>query len=90
MRWLSLALRDMDGIAAYILAEADGDTAQEVVARIFLASRSLATAPNRGRVGRVPHTRELVLEHLPYFLAYRVRGSEVQILRVIHASRNYP
>ena len=42
--------------------------------------------PGMGRAGRVPGTRELVL-HENYIAIYRVRGDDVEILRLHHAAR---
>jgi addiction module RelE/StbE family toxin len=83
VRWLRQALRDLDEIAIYI-ARDDQRTAQDVAGRIWETASTLRLSPERGRVGRVPGTRELVLPNLPYFLAYRVRDGEVQVMRVIH------
>ena len=88
VRWLSLALQDMDGIAAYLEEHEDRETALRVVDAIWQVGQSLKVLPGRGRHGRVPGTRELVLPRLSYYLAYRVRDDEVQILRVIHTARN--
>jgi plasmid stabilization system protein ParE len=43
--------------------------------------------PGIGRAGRVPGTRELVL-HKNYIATYRVRGEDVEILRLHHVARN--
>ncbi len=87
VRWLSLALQDVDAIGNWLGEQKDQEASFRIVGLIWNAGQSLRSLPNRGRPGRVPGTRELVLENLPYFLAYRVRGDEVQILRVIHTSR---
>jgi plasmid stabilization system protein ParE len=87
--WLRLALEDLHGIGSY-LAEHDLEAARNVARHIWEAGQSLAKVPSRGRPGRVPDTRELVLTKYPYFLAYRVSKQEVQILRVLHTSRQYP
>lgn len=87
--WLRLALRDMREIAAYI-AQDSPEAAKAIVERIWQESQGLSSLADRGRPGRVPGTRELVLEGLPYFLAYRVKGKTVQILRIIHTSRKWP
>lgn len=84
-----MALRDIDEIAAHIALDAP-ETATVVVERIWREGRGLCLLANRGRPGRVPGTRELVLDGLPYFLAYRVKGQAVQILRVIHSARHWP
>lgn len=89
VEWLRLALRDMREIATYI-AQDSPDTAKIVVERIWQDGQGLSSLAERGRPGRVPGTRELVLAGLPYCLAYRVKRSTVQILRIIHTSRQWP
>ena len=87
--WLTLALQDMRECAEFI-AKDDPETAALVVERIWQEGQSLCMLPERGRPGRVPGTRELVLPGLPYFLAYRVKGRSVQILRIMHTARHWP
>ncbi len=87
--WLRLALRDMREIATHI-AQDSPEAGKAVVERIWLEGQGLCSLAERGRPGRVPGTRELVLDSLPSFLAYRVKGKAVQILRVIHTSRQWP
>lgn len=89
VNWLRLALRDMREIATYI-AQDSPKAGKAVVERIWQEGQILCSLADRGRPGRVPGTRELVLDGLPYFLAYRVKGRTVQILRVIHTSRQWP
>jgi plasmid stabilization system protein ParE len=87
--WLRLALEDLHDIGTW-LAEHDLEAARDVARHIWEAGQSLATAPSRGRPGRVSGTRELVLTNYPYFLAYRVSRQKVQMIRVLHTSRQYP
>ena len=89
VRWLTLALEDLHDIAAY-LAEKDLEAGKQVAQCLWNAGQSLASLSSRGRAGRVAGTRELVLTDFPYFIAYRVVKSEVQILRVLHTARRYP
>jgi len=49
----------------------------------------LTRFPELGRPGRVPDTREL-LAHRHYFLIYRIREDAVQILRLLHTSKQWP
>ncbi|WP_016849770.1 type II toxin-antitoxin system RelE/ParE family toxin, partial [Xanthomonas citri] len=58
-------------------------TAAAAMARQVLeATRTLAEQPGRGRVGRVPGTREWVVKQTPYVLVYRVRDGALQVLHV--------
>jgi plasmid stabilization system protein ParE len=79
----------MREIAAHIARDSP-EAAKAVVERIWQAGQGLCFLADRGRPGRVSGTRELMPEGLPYFLAYRVKGKAVQILRVIHTSRQWP
>lgn len=90
VRWLKLALEDMDSLLAWLETEADRETANTVAQRIWDAAQSLCQLPSRGRPGRVPDTRELDVAKTSFFLVYRLKQDQVQILRVIHASREYP
>lgn len=89
VRWLTLALEDLHDIVGY-LAEKDSDAGRQIARCGWNAGQSLASLSSQGRAGRVTGTRELVLADIPYFIAYRVVKSEVQILRVLHTARRYP
>jgi toxin ParE1/3/4 len=45
---------------------------------------------HRGRPGRWPGTRELIIPGTPYIVPYRVKGPVVEILRVFHGARRWP
>ena len=89
VKWLKLALDDIQSIAEYISKD-DPEIAQSVVMAIWDATENLSYFPGRAKAGRVPETKELILTSLPYFIAFRVRNKTVEILRVIHTSRNWP
>ena len=74
----------------HLEANADKATAEDIAGRIWKAGQSLNHLSSRGRPGKVPNTRELVLNKAPYYLSYRVCENEVQILRIIHFARHYP
>jgi toxin ParE1/3/4 len=44
----------------------------------------------RGRKGRVPKTRELVIARTPFVVAYRINDKTIEVLRVFHGSRRWP
>jgi len=89
VRWLSDALADLRAIRAYI-AEHNPEAAQRVVTHIRHATLNLAGQPDIGRMGRIPGTRELVIQPYPYIVAYRQKGNELHILAVVHTSRRWP
>lgn len=90
VRWLKLALEDMETLLAWLEKEEDKETANAVAQRIWDEANGLCVLPSRGRPGRVPNTRELQVPKTSHFLVYRVRDDAVEIMRVIHFSRNYP
>jgi plasmid stabilization system protein ParE len=50
----------------------------------------LANFPEMGRPGRVYGTRELVIQSTPYIAAYRLKGSIVEVLALLHGARRWP
>jgi toxin ParE1/3/4 len=89
LRWLNLALDDLDEIAGYVSKD-NPDAARRMVKRLWEAARTLTGQPEMGRPGRVHGTRELVVVNTPFVLPYRVVGAEIEILRVLHGARNWP
>ena len=89
IRWLDDALTDVTEVYRYI-ADDDARAAARVLERIRTAVRLLAAVPHRGRPGRWPGTRELVVPRTPYIVPYRVRGEIIEILRVFHSARRWP
>ena len=89
IRWLDDALADVTEIYRYVAAD-DPRAAARVVERIQNAVGLLAEIPRRGRPGRWPGTRELVVPRTPYIVPYRVAGDHIEILRVFHGARRWP
>lgn len=85
--WLSRAADDLENIFDHIWEDRPRAAAREVD-KVLDAVAQLSRHPSRGRPGRVAETRELVVS--PYIVAYRVKGGELQILRVIHGARRWP
>jgi toxin ParE1/3/4 len=82
-------LRNLDDEAAYVAAE-NPDAACAVVARVLTAVAMLGERPELGRPGRVPGTRELVVQKTRYIVPYRVKRDAIEVLRVFHTSRRLP
>ena len=89
IRWLRAALANFDAEAEYI-ARDNPAAAARVVKAITNAVDCLKEYPAMGRPGRITGTRELVVSDTPYIIPYRVRGNEVEIVRVFHAARKWP
>ena len=80
---------DLDNIAGYI-SQDNPEAARRVVSRLWTAVKTLAEQPEMGRPGRVHGTRELVVSDTPFVVPYRVAGSDIEILRVLHGARDWP
>ena len=87
--WRSQADRDLHRIFDFVL-EHDPEAAGRLGDRIERRIGQLRDHPYMGRPGRVGGTRELVVAGMPYIVAYRVAGTRIDILAVLHASRRWP
>jgi toxin ParE1/3/4 len=85
LRWTRTALGSVDEIAEFI-AKDNPSRATSFVLELKEAMTRLQVHPGMGRAGRVPGSRELVL-HKNYIAIYRVRGDDVEILRLHHVAR---
>lgn len=89
LKWSVFAMDDRNAIFDYI--EADSPQAAVTVDdRIQGQVEGLIQFPEMGRPGRVEQTRELIIQHTPYIAAYRIEGSTVRILRVLHGAQLWP
>ena len=86
IEWTQTAEDDLVEILGWYIEQADKETGQRIVTRLFVAADRLEIFPHSGRQGILPETRELVMPDLPYFLVYRV-SDKVEILRIMHTSR---
>jgi toxin ParE1/3/4 len=89
IRWTEKALQYLEAAADYI-AEDSPQAAEAFVKRVFSGTMALAQHPEIGRAGRCKGTRELVVTNTPYIVAYRVKGEQIEILRVLHGARKWP
>jgi toxin ParE1/3/4 len=87
--WSPAAGRDVDEIWDYI-AQDNIDAADRLAETFRAAAARLADFPRMGRSGRVSRTRELVIPGTSYILIHRVLRGTVQIIRVLHAKREWP
>jgi toxin ParE1/3/4 len=89
VRWLQKAIRNLDAEADYI-AEENVTAAAKMFVYVKAKVDELSNFPSLGRPGRVPGTRELVIDRYTYVVPYRVVGDELHVLRVFHTRRKPP
>ena len=89
IRWSPDAASDFAGIVEYIRKQ-NASAADRIAHTLYDSVTSLESFPNRGRLGRVEDTRELVLAPLPFIVVYRVKRSNVEIVRVLHGAQRWP
>jgi toxin ParE1/3/4 len=90
IRWTRPAAGDLTQICDYIEKHASTAIARRVALSIYQHVGTLAEFPERGRTGRRPDTRELVLTGLPYIAVYRIGKDGVEILRILHGAQEWP
>lgn len=86
--WSTDALDDLDAVIEYIAFDSP-KSASLVVDRIEAAADLLAEVP-AGRPGRVAGTYEKLVLRTPYIMTYRLTDTALTIVRIIHASRDWP
>lgn len=89
LRWTPLARSDLLSIFDYVSTR-NPPAADHLVSAIDDQLEALLDFPQMGRPGRVAGTREFVISRTPYIVAYRLRGQDIEILRVLHGARRWP
>ena len=89
IEWLREAGQDLVKIRSFIAADHPG-AAMQMAKRILDTVTYLRDHPEIGRIGRLPGTRELVIPGLPYIVPYRVKGTTIELLGVLHAAQEWP
>jgi len=87
--WTTRAERDLAAVREYIALDKP-DAAQRQVIQIVTSVSRLLRFPETGRPGRRANTRELIIAHTPFILAYRLRSDLVEILAVLHGKQRWP
>ncbi|SMN14457.1 Death on curing protein, Doc toxin [uncultured Candidatus Thioglobus sp.] len=87
--WFAYAMLDLK-LVKDCIAQDNSKAVQQMVESIKKSVFLLSQQPSSGRLGRVPNTRELIAHKTPFILPYRVRDNQIEILRVLHTSRQRP
>src|SRR5205823_1950139 len=78
------------GVLADVTVAPGEEVADRILRRMQEAVSHLDDHPALGRVGRIDGTRELVVTHTPYIVAYRIRHGDVHIHAVLRTARQWP
>ena len=89
VKWLRLALDDLDEIYDYISKD-NPKASQKIIQTIYDNIIILKSHPEMGRPGRVLGTRELYISGTPFIIPYRIKDNHIEILRIFHTSRKWP
>jgi toxin ParE1/3/4 len=89
VRYTRQAVADLDAARDYVALD-NPSAAAALAARLREAIDGLRKFPERGRPGRVPGTRELVVPRTPSVVPYRIAGREIHVLAVLHGARAWP
>ena len=95
VQWTERSAADIEGIYDAIASDRPR-AAKRVVSELVAKIEGLDEHPYRGRPGRDPKTRELVIPGLPYIVVYEVWTSLTEslprliIMRVIHGAMRWP
>ena len=87
--WTPRAAADLEHAASYI-ADRNPDAAIKVASKIYNRIMTLEATPEIARIGVVQGTREIVFHPWPYIAVYKIFGGAVRIVRIRHASQQYP
>jgi toxin ParE1/3/4 len=83
------ANQNLEQIQEYI-SQVNPSAGIDTVFKIIKSVEILLDHPAMGRPGRVMGTRELVVNGTPYIIPYRIKKEYVEVLRVLHAARQWP
>lgn len=87
--WTRPAIQDRDRQIRHIARE-NPTAAREQLRSIRKQYPALGQHPEIGRTGRVPGTRELVLNRTQFLLVYRITSEQIEILRMLHGAQQWP
>jgi toxin ParE1/3/4 len=90
VRWTQPAADDLSHICDYTEARFGAAQARRLALAVYESGDSLREMPNRGRKGRKPNTREMMISGFPFVIIYRVGKEAVEIVRILHGAQQWP
>jgi addiction module RelE/StbE family toxin len=90
IEWTERAVRQLDQAHDYIALSNSEQIASRITMQIVTTIQQLEVFPMSGRAGRIPGTRELVIQNTPFIAAYTVQKTRIVILAVYHGAQQWP
>jgi toxin ParE1/3/4 len=90
VRWTKPAVDDLWHVSGYTEERFAANQARRVALAIYECADSLKEMPYRGRKGRKPNTREMMISGLPFLIIYRVGKEAAEIVRILHGAQQWP
>jgi plasmid stabilization system protein ParE len=87
--WTTEALEDLRWIDAYLTKHADGQTAAKILATLRYRLTLLQDYPHAGPPVESQPFRSFIIRGTHYVAAYRIRGGNVEILRIHDQRENW-
>lgn len=87
--WTREALADLRGIDAYLTKHVDGQTAAKILGTIRFRLTLLQDHPHAGPPVEGQPFRSYIIRGTHYVAAYRVRGGDVEIVRIHDQRENW-
>ena len=85
VRWTQPAADYLLHICDYTAERFGAEQARRVADAIYETAASL----HRGRKGRKPDTREMLISGFPFVIIYRVGQEAAEIARILHTSQQW-
>lgn len=89
VRYTQAARRDLIAVQDYV-ARRDPGIAFELATKIRLSIDRLGTFPELGRPSGPAGRRQLVVAGTAYIVVYRLAGSSVEVLSIVHGRQRRP
>ncbi|MDQ5884252.1 MAG: toxin ParE1/3/4 [Pseudomonadota bacterium] len=89
IKWTEGASKNLHQIEEFI-AKDNPKAAIDVILKIIKSVELLKNNPSMGKIGRIFDTRELIIAGSPFIVPYRIKHEQIEVLRVLHSSMQWP